>query len=165
MLVVVDQDYEPIAEAAKSIFLPVAGVLELALVLIWVVLVPVLGSVTRRIRRQVEEIEHLANHDTLTGLPNRRLFVARIEEALDGRSGSSELAVLLVDLDRFKEINDTLGHASGDDLLKSLSTRLLGHLGEGETIARLGGEPARLHGAFASKRGQRVACALASISR
>ncbi len=140
MLVVVDQDYEPIAEAAKSIFLPVAGVLELALVLIWVVLVPVLGSVTRRIRRQVEEIEHLANHDTLTGLPNRRLFVARIEEALDERSGSSELAVLLVDLDRFKEINDTLGHASGDDLLKSLSTRLLGHLGEGETIARLGGD-------------------------
>ena len=86
MLVVVHQDYQPIAEAAKSIFLPVAGVLELALVLIWIVLVPALGSVTRRIRRQVEEIEHMALHDTLTGLPNRRLFATRIEQALADRA-------------------------------------------------------------------------------
>jgi diguanylate cyclase (GGDEF)-like protein len=140
MLVVVHQDYKPIAEAAKSIFLPVAGVLELALVLIWIVLVPALGSVTRRIRRQVDEIEHLANHDTLTGLPNRRLFGSRVEQALHERTGDAELAVLLIDLDRFKEINDTLGHASGDELLRSLATRLEEVRRPRDTIARLGGD-------------------------
>jgi diguanylate cyclase (GGDEF)-like protein len=139
-LVVVHQDYGPIAEAAKSIFLPVAGVLELALVLIWIVLVPALGSVTRRIRRQVDEIEHLALHDTLTGLPNRRLFSMRVEEALRERPEGTELAVLLVDLDRFKEINDTLGHASGDELLKSLAGRLEEMRAPSQTIARLGGD-------------------------
>ncbi len=140
MLVVVHQDYKPIAEAAKSIFLPVAGVLELALVLIWIVLVPALGSVTRRIRRQVAEIEHMALHDTLTGLPNRRLFATRIEQALADRSDTDALGVLLIDLDRFKEINDTLGHACGDELLKSLAGRLERIAREGDTIARLGGD-------------------------
>ena len=140
LLVVVHQDYRPIAEAAKSIFLPVAGVLELALVLIWIVLVPVLGSVTRRIRRQMDEIEHLALHDTLTGLPNRRLFASRVEQALRERRHGEELAVLLVDLDRFKEVNDTLGHASGDELLKRLAQRLHDVARPIDTIARLGGD-------------------------
>jgi hypothetical protein len=138
MLVVVHQRYAPIAEAAKAIFLPVAGVLELALVLIWIVLVPALGSVTRRIRRQVDEIEHLALHDPLTGLPNRNLFQTRVAEAL-ARPGGEETAVLLLDLDRFREVNDTLGHPSGDELLRALAGRLERVAREGDTIARLGG--------------------------
>ena len=89
----------------------------------------------------VGEIEHQALHDSLTGLPNRVLFQDRIGVALaDGRRTAGRAAVLLLDLDRFKEINDTLGHASGDELLQQLSLRLSRALRETDTIARLGGD-------------------------
>ena len=93
-------------------------------------------------RRQAEhQIEHLAYHDALTGLPNRLLFVDRLDNALTRvkRSGDA-LAVLFVDIDHFKAINDSLGHTAGDDLLRGLAGRLRLTLRTEDTVARLGGD-------------------------
>ena len=135
------QDYAPIAKAARHAFLPIAGVLELVLVALYVSLFPILRRVTESMRRQMQEIEHQALHDGLTGLPNRRLFRDRIEQALiRARRDGTGVAVLLIDLDRFKEINDTLGHQTGDVVLQQLGNRLRGLLRETDTFARLGGD-------------------------
>ena len=92
-------------------------------------------------RRAEEEIEHLAYHDSLTGLPNRLLFADRIEVALSKARYSREpLMVLVVDLDRFKLINDSLGHKAGDALLQQTGARLRHCIQEGDTVARLGGD-------------------------
>ncbi|MDO9384094.1 MAG: EAL domain-containing protein [Hyphomicrobiaceae bacterium] len=93
-------------------------------------------------RRSIESrLAHMAHHDTLTGLPNRALLRERLETALAAIVGSDgELAVILLDLDRFKEVNDTLGHAAGDTLLKQVAERLRVCVREGDTIARLGGD-------------------------
>jgi diguanylate cyclase (GGDEF)-like protein len=136
-----DQDYAPIARAARSTFLPIAAVLELLLVALYISLFPILRRVTRRLRGQVEELEHHALHDSLTELPNRDLFQDRLRQAL-ARSARdrSRVAVMLLDLDRFKEINDTLGHQSGDDLLRELAARLDRVVRGTDTVARLGGD-------------------------
>lgn len=136
-----EQDYAPIARAARSTFLPIAAVLELLLVALYISLFPILRRVTRRLRGQVEELEHHALHDSLTELPNRDLFHDRLRQALarSSRDGT-RVAVMLLDLDRFKEINDTLGHQSGDELLQELAARLGSVLRETDTVARLGGD-------------------------
>jgi diguanylate cyclase (GGDEF)-like protein/PAS domain S-box-containing protein len=94
-----------------------------------------------RLRAQMRETKHQALHDALTHLPNRTLFQDRAAQALRlaKRSGSS-FAVMLIDLDRFKEVNDTLGHASGDLLLCEVAGRLRRALRDSDTIARLGGD-------------------------
>jgi len=88
-----------------------------------------------------EQITHLANHDQLTGLANRGLFRMRLEHAIScaGRREES-VAVLYIDLDHFKSINDSLGHAIGDKLLSEVSTRFLETVREIDTVARLGGD-------------------------
>lgn len=87
------------------------------------------------------EIEHLAYHDALTGLPNRPLFMDRLIVALSqAHRGSQKLAVLFLDLDRFKNINDSLGHTAGDSLLKAVSDRIRRCVREGDTVARFGGD-------------------------
>lgn len=87
------------------------------------------------------QLNHLARHDPLTGLPNRLLFFDRLEHAVAAaRRTGRELAVFFIDLDRFKEINDTLGHAAGDEVLKAVSHRLRGLVREADTVARLGGD-------------------------
>jgi diguanylate cyclase (GGDEF)-like protein len=135
------QDYGPIAQAAQAAFLPIAGIFEAVLLLLFVALVPILRQVTLRIRRQMEEIQHRALHDELTGLPNRTLFGDRIGQAiLAARRGSGAPVVMLLDVDRFKEINDTLGHETGDLLLQELAGRLRAELRANETLARLGGD-------------------------
>ncbi len=92
-------------------------------------------------KRSEETITRLAFHDALTGLPNRRLFEDRLGVALaQARRHKRPLAILSVDLDRFKLINDTFGHAAGDFLLRGVAERLSGLLREGDTIARLGGD-------------------------
>ena len=97
-------------------------------------------DVTER-RRSEAKIMHMAHHDALTDLPNRVLLRQRLEHALTGtRRGDRCLAVLTLDLDRFKEINDTLGHSVGDELLKVVAERLRVCIRETATIARLGGD-------------------------
>ncbi|HEX9992254.1 MAG TPA: EAL domain-containing protein [Acidimicrobiales bacterium] len=99
------------------------------------------GRLVERLRRVAAENEHQALHDHLTGLPNRELFGVRTGEAIaEARRTGRSVAVMLLDLDRFKEINDTLGHHFGDTLLEQVSTRLLGLLSPADTIARLGGD-------------------------
>ena len=92
-------------------------------------------------RSTEEETEHEALHDGLTGLPNRTLFLDRLEHALSGISRrSSSIAVLFLDLDQFKMVNDSLGHAAGDELLAAVAPRLEGALRPGDTVARFGGD-------------------------
>ncbi|MGD9947754.1 MAG: EAL domain-containing protein [Desulfobulbus sp.] len=88
-----------------------------------------------------EHIVHQAYHDNLTGLPNRRLAKDRIEVSIAHvRRSGSKLAVLILDLDNFKNINDSLGHASGDTLLLQVTNRLVAQVREEDTVARLGGD-------------------------
>ena len=102
----------------------------------------------RRLRRAshaLESSEHgaqfLAYHDTLTRLPNRALFEDRLAQALATvRRGSSKVALLCVDIDRFKELNDTLGHPAGDMLLRQVAARLVDAVREVDTVARIGGD-------------------------
>jgi diguanylate cyclase (GGDEF)-like protein len=85
--------------------------------------------------------QHLAFHDVLTGLPNRALFDDRLEQGLARmRSGGRQMALLYLDLDRFKAINDTLGHMAGDALMREVADRLRAEVKETDTIARLGGD-------------------------
>jgi diguanylate cyclase (GGDEF)-like protein/PAS domain S-box-containing protein len=92
--------------------------------------------------KQAEErLAHQATHDALTGLPNRILLQRRVEQAIvSAQARGASLALLLLDLDRFKEINDTFGHHHGDVLLQQLSPRQLSAVRESDTVARLGGD-------------------------
>jgi len=85
--------------------------------------------------------KHLALHDGLTGLPNRLLFEERLRQAIDGLDRKHRaMAVLAIDLDRFKAVNDTYGHAAGDELIRKVGERLAAVCRGGETVARLGGD-------------------------
>ncbi|CAB1369474.1 putative bifunctional diguanylate cyclase/phosphodiesterase [Denitratisoma oestradiolicum] len=109
-----------------------------------------LGSVTHfvaafnditALKRSEERLRHIAHHDALTNLPNRLLFEDRLDQALAHvRRSASLAAVLFIDLDRFKLVNDTLGHTSGDILLRTAAQRLRGCVREVDTVARLGGD-------------------------
>jgi len=103
-------------------------------------LIVVIDDVTER-KKSEQRIAFMAHHDVLTGLPNRLAIMEKIEEAIarHRRRGDS-FAVLLLDLDRFKHVNDTLGHAVGDALLRETAVRLKGSLRETDVLARLGGD-------------------------
>lgn len=94
---------------------------------------------TERIQSQAE-IAHLAHHDALTGLPNRAMLVKRTREAIDFARPGTSIAVLCLDLDRFKEVNDTLGHPAGDELLRIAADRLAKAVRLNDLVARLGGD-------------------------
>lgn len=97
-------------------------------------------DITRR-KEAEGRVEHLAYHDAMTGLPNRALFLDRLAQAVSHAKRNRRLvAVMFVDLDRFKLINDTLGHAAGDRLLKEIAARLQARLRATDSIARLGGD-------------------------
>jgi diguanylate cyclase (GGDEF)-like protein len=115
--------------------------LAAGLVALWVLLVPIVLSTSRRLRRQAQENEHLAHHDTLTGLPNRIRLDQRLRVAIEGADRDQALvALLLIDLDGFKDVNDTLGHRAGDDLLRHVARRLTAGTREDDVVARLGGD-------------------------
>ena len=92
-------------------------------------------------KRAEARIEHLAYHDLLTSLPNRRLLLDRLDLALaQARRDKTQIAVLFLDLDRFKVINDSLGHTVGDEVLRAVAGRLKNHVRKGDTVARIGGD-------------------------
>ena len=98
------------------------------------------AEITER-KRAEETIRQLAHHDALTGLPNRRLFNDRLALALaHAHRNQQKLAVMLLDLDHFKDVNDTLGHSVGDQLLQVVGERLTSLLRKGDTVARMGGD-------------------------
>jgi diguanylate cyclase (GGDEF)-like protein len=98
------------------------------------------SDITDRIRG-AEQYRHLAHHDTLTSLPNRRLLSDRVEQAVAlARRSGNRLALMLMDLDEFKAINDTHGHSTGDQVLVTIAQRLRVSVRESDTVARLGGD-------------------------
>jgi diguanylate cyclase (GGDEF)-like protein len=122
--------YQPVANEIREDVLVVVLLLGGGLLLLFATLFRIVAAASRRLR-------HQAVHDALTGLPNRTLLHRRAERALRG----DELgAMLLIDLDRFKEVNDTLGHDYGDELLREVAGRLGRAVRRGDTLARLGGD-------------------------
>jgi diguanylate cyclase (GGDEF)-like protein len=93
-----------------------------------------------RLRQEAADRQHQALHDSLTGLANRTLFSTRLDAALAARTGQDVVAVMLMDLDGFKEVNDTLGHHTGDSLLQKISVALVRAVGSKGLVARLGGD-------------------------
>jgi len=126
--------YEPVAAAIAEDSRRLYLLLALGLVLLYATLFRIVAVASRRLR-------HQALHDELTDLPNRALLYDRMEAALSAAERSGEpAALLLIDLDRFKEVNDTLGHDSGDRLLEEVAVRLQEVVRRGDTLARLGGD-------------------------
>jgi diguanylate cyclase (GGDEF)-like protein len=99
------------------------------------------GMILILLEDQIEHNKYLALHDELTGLPNRRLFADRLANALErARRTGSQAALLLIDLDQFKQVNDTMGHHIGDELLKHLGRLFAGRVRRTDTVARTGGD-------------------------
>jgi len=121
-----------------------ARLIATGLVVIWIAAWSALllaANISRRLDRQNAALVHQALHDDLTDLPNRTLLYDRLEQAIEDAKQTQERGALLVmDLDRFKDINDTLGHTSGDLLLQQIGSRIQTLTQDGDTVARLGGD-------------------------
>jgi diguanylate cyclase (GGDEF)-like protein len=133
--------YRPIAATVSHDERTIALLVFLGLALLWAILYRIVASASKRLRRQAQENDRLARYDPLTGLPNRTLFRERAALAI-GRAGAGgePLAVLLLDLDAFKQINDTLGHGAGDAVLREVAARLRAELDPETLLARLGND-------------------------
>ena len=132
---------EPIEAAIAADTRKLYGILLAGLTFLWLVLFRIVAGASNRLRRQSADNEKQAMHDALTGLPNRVLFRDRVQRAILAAQRRREtVGVMLMDLDHFKEINDTLGHFNGDLLLKRIASRLAGAVREADTVARLGGD-------------------------
>jgi len=133
--------YTPLSAAIAHDVRTTYALIGSGLLLLWLSIFRLVAGASRKLRRQAEENERLALHDHLTGLPNRSLFLDRVDHALRGSARTGDgVAVLLMDLDRFKEVNDTLGHHCGDLMLKELARRLSAVVRPTDTVARLGGD-------------------------
>jgi diguanylate cyclase (GGDEF)-like protein len=133
--------YRPIRAAIDHDTTRLTFILLAGLALLYLALFRIVASASTRLRRQAAENKHLALHDPLTDLPNRSLFHDRAAQAiLATRRQPGRVGLMLLDLDRFKEVNDTLGHHNGDLLLKEIGTRLRAGLRASDSIARLGGD-------------------------
>ncbi len=98
-------------------------------------------AISKKLQAQTRAIQHQATHDSLTRLPNRLCLHKKLEKNISqAKSNESQLALIVMDLNRFKEVNDTLGHDIGDQLLCQISERLHGLLSENDTLARMGGD-------------------------
>jgi diguanylate cyclase (GGDEF)-like protein len=140
--------YAPVAAAVQVDVRTMTVALGISLALFYVVVFRLIASASARLRRQAEALQssadrdrHQATHDALTGLPNWVLMQDRLDRGLAAAARSDgEVALLLIDLDRFKDINDSLGHSYGDKLLCQVGPRLQSVLRDGDTVARLGGD-------------------------
>jgi diguanylate cyclase (GGDEF)-like protein len=142
--------YRPIAAALTRNKRMIALLIGIGLALLWSILYRIVARASRRLRQQADENDRLARYDPLTGLPNRTLFIEAIEDAAgESRRGSGTFAVLLIDLDRFTEINNTLGADNGDLVLCEVARRLRSSVQENALVARLAGDgyAVLLHGA------------------
>jgi diguanylate cyclase (GGDEF)-like protein len=148
----VARDGQPIGHFIWTPYAPGSTVLK-PLIPVLLAALAIVGSIVAllmlRVRRGAMELQaseaqaqHLAFHDTLTGLPNRALFDDRLERALAEvrRHPERHIALLYLDLDRFKQVNDSLGHPAGDELIRELGSRLATLLREVDTVARIGGD-------------------------
>jgi diguanylate cyclase (GGDEF)-like protein len=134
-------DYGPTLIATRDAVRTIAIVTVLGLTLVWALLFRTVRNASRRLRASSEENARLALLDPLTGLPNRRLLNERLEIAVsDALRDGKHVGLLLLDIDRFKEINDSLGHDRGDQLLVEAADRLRAIVRETDTVARLGGD-------------------------
>jgi diguanylate cyclase (GGDEF)-like protein len=134
-------DYKPVAATIahdkRRLYVILAG----GLLLLYAALFRIVAAASQRLRRQAAENEYRARHDLLTGLPNRSTFHTRVEAAIGrAHANDSPAAVMVIDLDRFKEVNDTLGHHVGDLLLREVGTRIGAILRASDTLGRLGGD-------------------------
>ncbi len=133
--------YDPVADSVAEDVERLVGWLVGGLVVLWLGLFQLMATASNRLRRYSREQTHRAQHDPLTGLPNRILLADRAGQAmLTSRRSGTSTALLLVDLNRLREVNDTLGHHVGDRLLVAVGDRLRGELREADTVARLGGD-------------------------
>jgi diguanylate cyclase len=137
----VSLSYDDTATAVRMGTLTILWVAAGGLALLWLLLFRTVHRASRTLRRQASENARLALLDPLTGLPNRRLFNDRLDRAakVSARSGLP-LGLLLLDVDRFKDVNDTLGHPRGDALLVQVAARLRLTVRDSDTVARLGGD-------------------------
>jgi diguanylate cyclase (GGDEF)-like protein len=116
-------------------------VLSALLGLLIFVLVTARARAMRTVRQKTQELRYQALHDALTGLPNRALVLDRVEQGLArARRNQGSLAVMFLDLDGFKDTNDTFGHSAGDELLRSVAGRLSGLMRDSDTVGRFGGD-------------------------
>ena len=132
--------YAPVAATIKRDTLRLYVVLGVGLLLLYAAVFRIVAGASRRLRRQADENEHQARHDSLTSLPNRSWFYAQTEALLEGRRAGGSAAVMIMDLDRFKEVNDTLGHHSGDLLLQAAAERIRRAVRDSDVVSRLGGD-------------------------
>jgi diguanylate cyclase len=133
--------YAPIAADVDAGLSMLYRNLAIGLTLLYLILFGISAFVGRRLRRQVRINAYLAEHDALTSLPNRLHFHRRVQEALRrGRETGHDTTIAIIDLDRFREVNDTLGHHNGDRLLAALSDRMAAHLRGIDALARMGGD-------------------------
>jgi diguanylate cyclase (GGDEF)-like protein len=133
--------YAPIAREVSKLLSTMYRDLIIGLGGLYLALFAISASVNGRLRRQSKLNAHLAEYDTLTGLPNRSLFERRATEALErARGRGTSVVIAIADLDNFKDINDVLGHRNGDQVLAELATRLESAARPGVTVARLSGD-------------------------
>lgn len=133
------QPYRPGAAVVEKVA-PAAAMVAAVILSLILVLLFLLNLRSRKLAEREARMRHLAHHDPLTELPNRVLFQERLDEALATRTGSTSVAVLYLDLDQFKQVNDTLGHPAGDAVIVELAGRLNGLIRATDTLARLGGD-------------------------
>jgi diguanylate cyclase (GGDEF)-like protein len=133
--------YAPVAAEISGTTLRLTLILAAGLLLLYALLFRIVAGASKKLRLHAEEKEFQALHDGLTGLPNRTLFHDRVRQAIRiGRRETLRVGVMLMDLDRFKEVNDTLGHHNGDIVLNEVAARLQASLRESDSVARLGGD-------------------------
>jgi diguanylate cyclase (GGDEF)-like protein len=135
------QPYVPGSVVMGDMIWPLAATLLLIIAIMWLLIRRIWRS-TAALQASEAQAKHLAFHDVLTGLPNRALFEDRLDRALATvrRHSDQKMALLYLDLDRFKQVNDTLGHPAGDELIRELASRLARLVRETDTVARLGGD-------------------------